>query len=176
MTERFCGCISIGGKLPKHLLSELVAALHEDEASHEYGEGPIEADCKDLTDYIDEAGLLTLKTDSARNGEFENTESFCCENNLGYDRWSDHYAEWDAENVYMRPNMQGPVVTYADSDGKEIVDGETVRNALALLKEYFDEDNGGNAGVRSVRDEALECLEAACPELPPPLEKFEIVE
>lgn len=194
MSDHFPAQIWIGGKVSNTTLlctddpfspsyshattvfQGLIAALHEDGASHAYGDRAIAVDCTnwdDLALYLDDESLLHLKDDQAHNGEFGVTERFCIDNNITFDRNSDHYMEYDGENVHWRPGMSEPQVTLSDSRGKEIVDGDTVRKALELLDAVVDP--ASEADASTVFHEARRFLHDACPELPPKLEKFEIV-
>lgn len=197
MSDSFAAAIQIGGKISRTkrlnpndpndtttVLQGLISALADDFASHDYGDVPI--DCRDgedeLMGYIDSVGdrpeYLHFKCDQARNGEFENTEEFCLNNNIAFDRWSDHYCEYDAENVYFRPGMERAVVTYADANANEIVDGATVRKAMEVLDEII-KGRGLNLSVASdspTERDVSRLLHDACPDLPPILEKINIVD
>jgi len=192
MADRFPAQIWIGGKVSNTerlypddegdtttTLQGLIAALNADGASHEYGDKEIDASIATLSDpwdelapYLDDSGLLHLKCDQAIDGEFPETEQFCLDNAIGFDRNSDHYCEYDAENCHYRPGMSGVVMTHADSSGHEVVDGECVRKGLALI-EKFNYDISYRSDWAKL-DEGLRYLRDVCPELPPPLEKFEI--
>ncbi len=180
MSDRMAGQIWIGGKVSRTamqsddpeitILRGLIGALNDDGGSFEFGGPPISSDCtaENLPLSLDDESLLNLKNDQARNGEFEETEAFCFRNGIMYNRWSDHYCEYDAENAYWRPGMEGPMVIYADSDGYEIVSGDVVRQALETL------ENPRRSLLIKIQSAARQ-LKIACPELPPKLEKFEIV-
>lgn len=188
MSDRFPAQIWIGGKISRTaklypddpddnttILQGLVGALSADGASHEYGDRPIDSNFDaslELAGYTDE-GLLHLKQDQAVNGEFSDTEEFCIEHDIPFDRWSDHYCECDAENVYWRPGMNSVVFRYSDAQGNEIVCGDTVRQVMAEFEACKTRIPGT---MKPDRFEAgLKLLHDACPELPPDLEKFEIV-
>ncbi len=193
MADRFPGCIRIGGQLsrnarlypddpdePATILQGLVSVLEEDNASREYGDTTIPEGCSEanlLNWYLDE-GVLVFKNAEARNGEFEHTEEFCVQHDIPFGRWSDHYCEYDAEKVHFRPGMNAPVTTYADSNGKEVVCGDTVRQAIEKLDKF--EQVAGKATAFQVEDfknlvSAIRILHDACPDLPDPLPKFEMV-
>lgn len=187
MGDRFPGQISIGGQIccdtrlypddagdDTTVLQGLVSALHEDGGSHEDGDVVISADCEPPTLYTYlEGGLLNLKNDQAYNGEFQETEEFCVEHNIPFDRWSDHYCEYDAEHAYWRPGMKSPFIIPVDSHGNQLICGDTVRKAL---KELNDSSAPGSvdAHLEHVAN-ALRLLREACPDLPPRLETFKIV-
>jgi hypothetical protein len=160
---------------PTTVLQGLINALHSDDASHEYGDSCVSLDCtpEQLLEYLD-GDSLCFKCDQAHNGEFEKTEQFCLDHKIPYDRWSDRYCEWDAENVYYRPDMNGPMTTYADSRRNEIVCGETVRQAMAKVDAFIENYNASDR-VRQKLTDAQRLLHDACPTLPEALPKFEIV-
>ncbi len=184
MSDRFPAQICIGGQLSRTkrlypddkvddgtVLNGLIAVLGMDYASHEYGDAPISYPCTEaelLETYLDD-GFLVFKNDQAVNGEFQETEQFCMDHDIPFDRCSDHYCEYDAENVHWRPGMNSPMIRYADSHGSEIVDGATVREALSKLTSFSYDHR------TALVTEAEKLLQAACPELPPEFEKFEIV-
>lgn len=191
MSDRFSAQIWIGGKVSNTerlypndegdnttILDGLIGALNRDGASHDFGDIAIDPNCTDwdkLTEYLDDKFLLNLKCDQIRNGEFEETEQFCIDNGISFDRWSDHYCEYDAENVHFRPGMSSPVMTLADIAGREIVDGGHVRKGMDLINEFKANYNASDkASDWAKLDKGLRYLKDVCPELPPKLEKFEI--
>lgn len=192
MSDRFPAQIWIGGQVSRTkrlypddpdddttILQGLVESLNADGASHEYGDAEIDSNCTDwdnLALYLDSESLLNLKQDQAVMGEFPATEQFCIDNGIAFDRDSDHYCEYDAEMVHWRPGMDDVETKFVNSSGRENVDGETVRLALAKIVSYQQTCTH----VDGERDEKL--LEAAekllkniCPELPPDLEPFGII-
>ncbi len=189
--SEFPGQIWIGGQLSRTammpnprlassiettVLQNLIAALSADGASHEFGDKVIDANCTEhgLGDYLtDDGRLLTLKCAEAVNGEFPKTEQFCMNHGIPFDRWGDAYGDCDAENVYFRPGMDTPIVRYSDSSGNEVVDGDTVRQAMQKLTDSIA-PGSADAHVDYLAD-ALRLLHDACPELPPALELFNIV-
>lgn len=190
VADRYAAEILIGGELSqsKRLYAEgfiddttvlqgLIGALHQDGASHEYGEPAIADPCtvECLLAYLDKNdNVLRFQNDQACNGEFEATEEFCQENGISFDRRSDHYCENDAENAYWRPGMNSTKIRYADASGNEIICGETVRKALKKL-ESFREASPGDPNKGNRVDAALRLLHEACPPLPPNLEPFRII-
>jgi hypothetical protein len=186
MGDRFPAEIRIGGKISRTkrcehdpdetILDCLIGMINGAGVSREYGgataEIPVneqdEGDAE-LLQYSDDEGCLRFRDDQARNGEFEELEEFLVVHDIPYDRWGDHYCEYDAENAYFRPGMKVPLITYADARGDEIVCGDTVRKALAMLESVV---SGGGSNIH----EAIRCLKDACPAEPDALEKFEIVD
>jgi len=121
--------------------------------------------------YFDEdLGVLNFCDDQAVNGMFEETEEFCVKNDIGYDRQSDHYCEYDAERVSFRPGMNHPVIIYTDSRGEEIVNGDTVREAKNLLAAVVSSTNNVDARIH----EALRFLDDACRPIPDELQNFQL--
>jgi len=167
MSDRFSAQIWIGGKVFRTDLEGLIEALHSDGASHDYGDAVIRwEDFRDSPDcirfYLND-GLLNLKDDQASYGRFDHTESFCIENNIPFDRWSDNYCEYPAETASWRPGMESAIVLL------EAIDSYKVREALSKLQS-FSHDH-----LCSYVTEATRLLQEACPPEAPKLEKFEIV-
>lgn len=199
MSDRYPAEIRIGGQLSRtadsvadpeeSVLNVLVSMINDAKVSHEYGDATavISVDCleneKSLFFYSDESGQwLQFRDDQAVNGEFADLEDFLIENRISFDRRSSHYCEYDAENVYFRRSRIGLdtlETTHVDSNGNEVICGETVRQALEKLDKY--EQVAGKATAFQVEDwenfaAGLRLLREACPEIPGPLPKFEIVD
>lgn len=207
MANRFPAQIWIGGQLSRTarlypddpnddttIFQGLIEALNTDGASHEYGDAPIDfkwiriglaagSELRGLEKYLSENGsVLCLKHDQAVNGEFSETEQFCTEHNIPFNRWSDHYGEYSAENVYWRPGMKTPLFTCSNSAGHEVVDGAEVREAIEKLEPPVDQTLVAQAreGIQLLREwdarvrEGIQLLRDICPELPPELEIFNI--
>ncbi len=196
MADRFPAQIWIGGQLSRTaqlfpddpddnttILEGLIAALSEDDASHNYGDIRIPADCPeaDLGEYLtDDGKFLNLMSDHAVNGEFPDTEQFCMEHGIAFDRWSDHFCE-DAENAHWRPGMDKMVIHDADSNKQEVVDGVTVRLAMEKLDELEAKRLSTLSSYASftvktwkIFTDAIRLLHDVCPELPPELEVFNL--
>jgi len=192
MADRFAAEIWIGGKVSNTkrlfpddpddnttILQGLIGALHEDGASHAYGDTAIEPNCTDwdgLAKYLDDESLLHLKNDQAVNGEFPETEAFCVEHDIEFDRNSDHYCEYDAESAYWRPGQEGVIVMYTDANGREIIAGDTVRQALAKITEF--ETNAIEHNQKPKWEDlflGIRLLNDACPEQADKMETFEII-
>ncbi len=189
MADRFPAQILIGGQVSRTkrlypddpdddttILQGLVSALNDDGASPEYGDVAIDDKCteKELEKYID-CGWLRLRQDQAVLGEFPETEQFCIDNGISYDRNSDHYCEYDAELLYWRPGMMEPTIRYADARGDEVVAGATVRKAMALLDGISKLSVLNVDAVTTVLEKVARLLHDACPKLPPDLAPFEII-
>lgn len=189
MSDRFPADIRIGGQLSRTarlypddpdddttILQGLLGALSADGASHEYGGPDISQNCPvvELLEKYMEGCSLTLRNDQAGNGEFEETEQFCVDHGIPYDRNSSHYQEYDGETAYWRPGMDSPFLTVVNSYGNEMVDGKIIRSAMILMASSI---SIGHGVVKSeFLERALKLLSDACPQLPPALEDFKIVE
>ena len=177
MSDRFPAQIWIGGQVPDKNISGLIEALVADDASHEYGDVGISKDCTrtELLELYLNEGILHFKDDEAPIGEFLHTETFCMEHGIAWDRNSDHYCEYDAENVYWRPGKNSSLVfRYANSNGHEIIAAAPVREALALLNDA-EGPSTRNPVSQALIERAIVLLNETCPELPPKLENFEII-
>lgn len=207
VADRFLAQIWIGGKISRTallypndaaedttILQGLIGALHNDGAADEFGNPPIPANfdppspdnCVVMplsnvgwANCVNDSGILNLKCDQAVNGEFPETEAFCIEHDISFDRWSNgHYGKYDAETVYFRPGMNSPVRTYADSAGKELIDGDTARQAMEKLDAF--NNVVGSSQWLSADDwlnfiTGLRLLHDACSKFPPKLETFEVI-
>ena len=192
MPERICAEIRIGGQISRSLkmkerdetvLNCLISMINGAEVSHDWDEAvaqiPVneqdEGDAE-LLQYLDESGCLRFRCTRTENGEFEALEEFLVAHDIPYDRWHERYADLDSESVSFRPGMNAPTLLFVDARGDEIIDGETVREAIEKLDSFIK--NYGTAD-RAQDWEALtdaqRLLHDACPEIPEKLEKFEIV-
>ncbi len=129
MADNFPGEITIGGKVPANLLEEFLGELDSTGAKVGGYDGA-EFDAKtahDLRQALDENGHLFLADAEARYGQFEELEAFCVQHGISFDRHSDARYEFDAENVYFRPGMKGPLVVRSDNDGDDLLDISLVR-------------------------------------------------
>lgn len=180
MAERTNAVISIGGQVSRSqrlymplqdktddgstVLMGLVGCLHDDRGSDEFGNPPIPPNSFEgilLNDYLDDNGLLTLRAEDICNGEFEETERFCMDYGIPFDRWSATCGEYPPENVYWRPGMKEPLIVIADERNVEVVSGDEVRRAMTALYKGESQD-------------ALLILESICPDLPNALPEFQI--
>lgn len=187
MADRFPGRISIGGSIsaterlfpedPEDaltVLEGLILALHEDGACDDYGGAEIPLNCsrEKLNEYIDDDGTLTLVSDQARNGEFEETESFCIKHGLSFDRWSDHYCEYDSEIVFWRPDMEQPLILFSNADGDPVIRRDSLEDILAQLEDILDHPENSRSRLLKVK----EMVEATCRVDVSALEPFVITE
>lgn len=171
--DSFRAQIWIGGCIHENLIPGLVEALYEDEASDDFGGATIDKNCTEeqLFAYLDNESLLNLCCEDAELGRFGATENFCTSHDISFNRTSDRYAEYDGEDLYWRPGMKSPIITFFDDNGSEIVRGSPVRTAIDLLKEYFD-SRGKNYLEHTCREKAMKLLREVCPEIPEKLKTF----
>lgn len=183
MADRFPAQISIGGQisrtafaLPNNsddditVLRCLISCLHNDGASHEYGDVSIDNNCteKQLLKY-QKNGILVFKNDYAVLGEFPDTEEFCQKHGIQFDRWSDHYCEYDSEKVYFRKDMDNLLEITVDPSDEEMIYARNIRKTLSELLKF--KANHLNSHI----DKAIFLLELSCPDLPDALKEFSII-
>jgi len=173
MADRFAGKISIGGEVPADKAMALIDAINSAEASlhPEWADKHFSPESKeDLIDALDESGHIVLCDDQARNGMFECLESDLTELGIAWERWSDHYCEYDAEIIWWQPGMDGQDGVSCDSDGNEVVPAQPVKEAYALLRHFLSDRPGSSNS--EMRDDAMKQLASVVKEVPilPPLE------
>lgn len=187
MADRFPAEIWIGGSIsskarlypddpddPTTVLEGLVGCLHDDGASHEFGEPPIPEDkgVSVLLGYANTNGHLHFCNAEACNGEFEQTEEFCVEHNIPFTRKSNCNGVYDAETAYFRQGMKQPRVEVCDVDGREIVCVEDVREVRKGIEKWLSgKDMKEFAHDLEI---AVARLRKLCPDPVPELDKFEI--
>lgn len=187
MADRFSASIEIGGPVSRTQISKydpdmtvvqaLMSVISSEGVSLEYGDAHVcpETESALLGCRDDEDDHLRFQDDQAHNGEFDAIESFCREHGIPYRRWSACYGGYLGEDVHYEPWMATPIVLLCNDDGHEQVKGDVVREALAMLKEFFS-DSGGGRGNHMTRDGAISKLRSLVPDtIPGPMPKFEIV-
>ena len=163
MSDRFCGRITIGGRLKRADVPEFLAAVADAGGALEWGEAVfVPTNEQELLDGLTD-GRLVLRDDQARYGEFTELEEACRTLGLAYRRHSEGKYEYDPEVVDWHPEMTEPLVRMGSNAaaGNTFVRAESVRQAIACLK-------AGGA------KRALSLLRDACPFVPD-VPMFEII-
>ena len=163
MSDRMCGCITIGGRLERSKVPELLGEIAEARVSLEWGDAHFAPEAvEDLRDAL-KNGRLWLCYDQASYGEFPELEAACQVLGLAFCRHSEARYEHSAELVDFRPGMAEPLVRVGDNSDEQAayVPERSVREALALLEEGHAAD-----AVKALRD--------LCPDLPE-IPTFEVV-
>ena len=162
MSEHLCAHITIGGKLERSHLPELLKAITEAGVSLEWGDCCFRPATE--TDLLEarKNGQIFLCDEQARNGEFEELELTCRRLGLAYTRYSEGKYEYDPEIVDWRPGMKEPLIRRSSNSSEAIyVPASEVKKALQHLE----------AGhVRKAKN----LLRSLCPEVPK-LPVFKIV-
>jgi hypothetical protein len=83
-------------------------------------------------DTFEEDGIFSLSDPDARSGEFEELEEYLVQNNIPFDRFSDSYAEYEAEKKQYRPESGITGVTLTGGDGHTYVQAEDLRPLLEM--------------------------------------------
>ena len=132
MSDRYPAEISIGGKIPKKLISSLLDALE--------GDGVMDSGFESSLDREEIANVIQLadkgKTtadfadDQASYGTFSETEAFCEKHRLGFVRHSDAYSEFNAERVVFLPEtgMKEPKICDSDQNKGTLISLEKLRS------------------------------------------------
>lgn len=162
MSDRMSAYISIGGRLARSRVPELLKAITAAGVSLEWGDSFFTpASAKELLAFLHD-GRLWLCDEQALYGEFPNIEALCRRLRLPYTRYSEGKYEYDPEVVDWRPGMAEVLTRTASNYGTTTyVPTEDVKKVLQHLE----------AGRVS---KAKKLLRALCPEVPE-LPPFQIV-
>ena len=163
MSDRYCACIKIGGRIERSKTEPLLAEIHSSSISLDWGEPPFEPTSADALVDAKTNDTLQLCDDQARNGEFPELEEVCRDLGLAYTRSCEASCGYDAEIVEWRPGMKEPLIRTCSNEDSDVVlvHASTVTEALTALE----------AG-RS--QEAIARLRSLCPQIPD-LPPFEVV-
>jgi hypothetical protein len=156
MGDYYNGSITIGGKLPRSKIVELCDAVDAEGAGFDWGEHDANAAAvAALVEADDFDGELSIYSNEALGGSFEDLEVVCRDLGLAYCRHSDADGEAEAETVYWRPGMAEPESVGADNAGHLMVSVDAVRDAI----------KGDDVGLRRRLDALLEPYDATIPRL-----------
>jgi hypothetical protein len=139
MSEYYHGCICFGGKITSKQFNDLVNLFLEDTAIVE----------SDIITCLQ--ANIPIHDALAKYGKFENVEDYCQQNNIDYDRQTEAFEKYSAENVYSRSDQE-VITCKADSEGNPMCDMRELNN---ILKTYSNEDGNPdkNANVQSMFNE-----------------------
>lgn len=186
MSDRYGANIEIGGQISRSkmdpddseqtCLEALLAAINNESVSRDYGgkdENP--ANEQELLELIVD-GHLCFKHEEIRNGEFEQLESDCRRLGLSFDRHSEAYCEYDAQDNWWRPGMEVPGEAITDVSGHPVVLWRDAKKILDAAEAPLPD----SPGLLGANDRLMKlqlmlkvlCAECEAPELP----KFEIVD
>jgi len=161
MADHFYGNITIGGRLDADTAEALRKAIN-DQQIHGVMRTHFFESVGAMLDYArKQDGRLYFEDDQASGGQFDALEVFLQQHDIPYERYSDNYAEYDAERVYYAPGMEEPFQRLEDNDGYAMMIGPELRK----VRNYIQ-----NGEI----DEALMLLKRhleAFPEIP----KFEVI-
>jgi hypothetical protein len=170
--DRMCCEIYIGGQVTKALLPELIKVINEEGVEDEYGNGELKLENQEqLLKYV-ENGVLRFVHAEKANGEFGELEGWLQENGIPFNRTTEQYHDYDAEDVTWLPGMDSPLVLYKDAMGNENIPGEVVREALQALITY---STIGSSDRDQYLNRAIDLLKSVCPQLLQ-IPKFEVVD
>ncbi|MCK4374767.1 MAG: hypothetical protein KAX19_05535 [Candidatus Brocadiae bacterium] len=174
MAEHFAAEIHIGGPIPKPLLDELIATVVAEGASLE-GYCEARAAEEPVRKAFHEASVVDLYDEQASAGRFQALEAFLVEHGIHFDRHSDAFCEYEAENAYYRGGDE-PVWFYADQVGNPLVRADDVVDVLddrstddpakmkALRELVSPPEMTPLAPVRLIADKTPPSQEPACQE------------
>lgn len=128
MSDHFPGRISIGGPIPRGLLTELIRVAAGEGASLDGYGGPAATETI-LKEAFCQGAIVALCDDQARNGQFDSLETFLVKHRIHFDRYSEAFCEYNAEVVRYRGGNEA-VVMPADQNGNVLLDREEVAAVL----------------------------------------------
>jgi hypothetical protein len=192
MSDRFCGEIYIGGKVPKSKIAGLINAINSQECSDSWGGsvvslGDPEEDFDTAVENLEELtcgennetylscsrGLIFLCDNEARNGLLDEISGYCNENNIGYHHFSAGYDEYNPEVQEFRPGWDEFDSYITDQDQNPLVNWRGVEQLLDAL----DSCDKKKTAVKILKIINMrQNLRSLLPKKVEPLEPFEIVE
>lgn len=127
MSDYFPGEITIGGSIPRRLLTGLAGEIENAGVAQGYGGVVVNAVLarEILEQQAADGGTAYFCNDQARFGQFEELEGWLTRHGIDFDRHSDARYEWDAENVYGR-GRKAPVTVSSNTGGKDLADAEEI--------------------------------------------------
>jgi len=131
MSDHFPGEITIGGSIPRQLLSKLAEMIASEGVSIDW---QYALDQEAIRATIETAAAkgetVRFTDDEASYGQFEDLENWLTSHGIDYDRHSDARYEYDGENVHGRGRKR-PVVMSANQSGYDMVGADEIREILA---------------------------------------------
>lgn len=128
MSDNFYGSIKIGGELPKELINEFLGKIEKDTGMN-YGK---------LDRIPDNNGTLYIEDSEARNGQFDNLETWCQKHDLSYVRESSACYEYSAEVVWWIPGMEEAMVVLTTMDQEPYIIKDTLNRIINFLEKVKD--------------------------------------
>jgi hypothetical protein len=136
MADHSPAVIRIGGPVTRACLRGLIAVASLEGASLvDYG-GPV-ATYEALENAFTEGCVVTLYNDQASGGTFDALETFLVGYGVHFDRHSDGFYEYNAENVYGRGGEE-PLALAADQAGRILLRWEDV---LGIIEDTALDDH-----------------------------------
>lgn len=162
MSDRIAAHITIGGRLPRSQLPELLKAITEADVATDWGDAFFQPQTEEQLLSGLMKGRLWLCDQESRDGYFPDLEETCCKLGLPFTRCCESRYEYDAEVVDWRPAMKKPLVRV----------GSNVRNvtyaAAGDVRKALRHLEAGRVG------KAKTILRKLCPDIPK-LPPFKII-
>lgn len=161
MGDYYSAQITIGGNINSSILPELASIIVQegmvDYTSCELSESEAIRAIRDAAN----GGLtLTLKNYEARNGTFEDLESFLVKNRIAFDRSCDAYCEYDGEVNMYRPIHEGNIPENyfgftGNQSGEAMVRREDIINIMDTVRNSKKSDENKYSDLMFILGEAV---------------------
>lgn len=141
MGDYYSAQITIGGNINSSILPELASIIVQegmvDNSSYELSESEA---LQAIRDAANSKQTLTLRNNEARNGSFDEMESFLVKNRIAFDRSCDAYCEYDGEVNMYRPIHEGNIPENyfgftGNQNGEAMVRREDIINIMKLVRD-----------------------------------------
>ncbi len=134
MADHFPGEITIGGDIPLRLLDSLSEMIASENVSIDWQYALDKAQVRKAIEQAAASGQTVRFTDNeARQGQFDELESFLVRHRIHFDRHSDARHEYDGENVHYRGRGR-PGVMLATQNGRDAICCQEILKILAGRK------------------------------------------
>ena len=168
MADYFAAKIRIGGRISQHLIDDIANIVVLNGITTEYGGTSFASrdEAKQhILDCIGNKEVLVFQDDQARYGLFPELEDFLQINKIDYDKHSDGYTEFDANNVYQR---DGRLYTFGSNQSEQDLIGIKAIQKLVCIPAVLDSD-GRFDGIQTYENlrAGLKKLAPRIPDLQP---------
>ena len=129
MSDCFPGDITIGGKIPEHLLDELIISITTECSTKDWSDLWTK---EELQKAFRTDDFIKVCDDQARYGEIQTVKEFLIKNQIPFDMHSDAFSEFDAVNTYYR-NINGKyeeISFLSTQDGNDLIPLDNIQKIV----------------------------------------------